>query len=88
MTVNKLQVFALSLIRRKFAKNPADLIRCKFSIDDGVHQQSCVYLFETICPLRWKPGIHHPDRMSGLAAFEKAAEITSLAGSRCALAFA
>jgi len=23
----------LSLIRRKFAKNPNDLIRCKFSID-------------------------------------------------------
>jgi hypothetical protein len=28
-------VFALSLIRRKFAKNPIDLIRCKFSIDAG-----------------------------------------------------
>jgi hypothetical protein len=28
-------VFALSLIRRKFAKNPNDLIRCKFSIDAG-----------------------------------------------------
>jgi hypothetical protein len=28
-------VFALRLIRRKFAKNPIDLIRCKFSIDAG-----------------------------------------------------
>jgi hypothetical protein len=31
--VDKSQVFALSLIVRKFAKNPNDLIRCKFSID-------------------------------------------------------
>jgi hypothetical protein len=33
--VDKAQVFALSLNRRKFVKNPNDLIRCKFSIDDG-----------------------------------------------------
>jgi hypothetical protein len=28
-------VFALRLNRRKFAKNPSDWIRCKFSIDAG-----------------------------------------------------
>jgi hypothetical protein len=29
-------VFALNLIASKFAKNPIDLIRCKFSIDGGL----------------------------------------------------
>jgi hypothetical protein len=33
--VDKSEVFALKLNRRKFAKNPNDLIRCKFSIDAG-----------------------------------------------------
>jgi hypothetical protein len=33
--VDKSQVFALRLNRRKFAKNAIDLIRCKFSIDAG-----------------------------------------------------
>jgi len=32
-------VFALSLNRRKFAKNPTDLIRCKFSIDGGFRRE-------------------------------------------------
>jgi hypothetical protein len=31
-------VFTLRLNRRKFAKNPNDLIRCKFSIDAGFPQ--------------------------------------------------
>jgi hypothetical protein len=34
--VDKSQVFALSLIRRNFAKSPNDSIRCKFSIDGGI----------------------------------------------------
>jgi hypothetical protein len=32
--VDKPEVFALKLNGRKFAKNPPDLIRCKFSIDE------------------------------------------------------
>jgi hypothetical protein len=32
-------VFALNLIRGKFAKNPPDLIRCKFSIDGGFRRK-------------------------------------------------
>jgi hypothetical protein len=31
--LDKSQLIALGLIHRKIAKNPADLIRCKFSID-------------------------------------------------------
>src|SRR6185312_2347886 len=38
--VDKAQLFALNLIRRKLAKNPADLIRCKFSIDGGFRSRS------------------------------------------------
>jgi hypothetical protein len=44
-------VFALNLIRRKFAKNPIDLIRRKFSIDAGRRPGTPVprgYDFETI----------------------------------------
>lgn len=46
--VDKSQVFALNLIRRKFAKNPIDLIRCKFSIDGGIPQPTGARAASTI----------------------------------------
>jgi hypothetical protein len=61
--VDKSQVFALGLNRRKFAKNPIDLIRCKFSIDGEIPQEKpkpvAVYHFETIPGRFWKPDVHH-----------------------------
>jgi hypothetical protein len=38
--LDKSQMFALNLNRRKFVKNPTDLIRCKFSIDPGFRHRS------------------------------------------------
>src|SRR6202140_4946610 len=38
--LDKSQMFALDLNRRKFVKNPTDLIRCKFSIDPGFRHRS------------------------------------------------
>jgi hypothetical protein len=56
-------VFALKLNRRKLAKNPIDLIRCKFSIDDRICGKHGwfrdIHHFETIPDPIWKPGVHH-----------------------------
>jgi hypothetical protein len=46
--VDKSQVFALRLIRRKFAENPTDLIRCKFSIDTEIRDKMAVVSASTI----------------------------------------
>jgi len=46
--VDKPQVFALNLIRRKSAENASDLIRCKFSIDAGFWQKLSFFDASTI----------------------------------------
>jgi hypothetical protein len=89
---DKSQVFALKLNRRKFAKKPIDLIRCKFSIDGGLarkkREAGRIHHFETIPGRFWKPEIHHLHRMVGLEARENPANIRSLAMNLRALAFA
>jgi hypothetical protein len=63
--VDKSQVFALKLNRRKFAENSNHLIRCKFSIDADFRwperRSGRIHHFETIPEWRWKPRVHHPD---------------------------
>jgi hypothetical protein len=85
-------VFALRLSRRKFAKNPIDLNRCKFSIDAGFSQANGrvrrVHHFETIADALSKPCVHHSQRMSGLAVGENPADGRSLAAKPFTLAFA
>jgi hypothetical protein len=55
--VDKSQVFALNLIRRKSAKNPTDLIRRKFSIDGGIPPSNGVRAASTISkPYRFRRG--------------------------------
>jgi hypothetical protein len=90
--VDKSQVFALRLSRRKFAKNPIDLNRCKFSIDAGFPRANGrarrVHHFETIPDALWKPRVHHSQRMGRLAVGENPADGRSLAAKLCTLAFA
>jgi hypothetical protein len=90
--VDKSQVFALRLIRRKFAENPTDLIRCKFSIDARFRDKNGalwhVHHFETISPSR--PETRHSPSGSNAPPepYESLAKIASLAAGRGALAFA
>ena len=78
--VDKSQVFALRLNRRKFAKNPTDLIRCKFSIDARLARwMACVrriHHFETIPGWCRKPDVHHLRRMQRARTREKPREHT------------
>jgi hypothetical protein len=81
----------LSLNRRKFEKNPTDLIRCKFSIDAaftrGFHALAASTISKPYWPL-WKPDVHHLHRMNPLAVCEDVANIACLTADLHALAFA
>src|SRR6267154_382194 len=56
--VDKSQVFASRLNRQKFAENPSDWIRCKFSIDVGLRDGLRASTISKPYPL-WKPLVHH-----------------------------
>jgi hypothetical protein len=89
--VDKSQVFALNLIRRKLAKNPIDLIRCKFSIDGGDPQWNGVRAASTISkPYRLPAETPHSPFASNerLNRTRKPANARSEAAERRALAFA
>jgi hypothetical protein len=89
--LDKSPVIALSLMRRKFVKNPTDSIRCKFSIDvwparwaarpGGIHH------FETIPGIFRKPDVHHLTSKAARKMHEKPANAGCLPQPLRALAF-
>jgi hypothetical protein len=85
-------VFALRLNRRKFAKNPNDSIRCKFSIDGGFRRRNGrnrrVHHFETIPAAVWKPDVHHLHRLNPRNAGENPVDTGCFTAGLRALAFA
>src|SRR6266404_3312050 len=87
--VDKSQVFALRLNRRKFEENPSDWIRCKFSIDAGFPQKlkgwpARIHHFETISALETARSPSALNEQS--QRMRKPANLASLAAGQCALA--
>jgi hypothetical protein len=88
--VDKSQVLDLHLIARKFVKNPANWIRCKFSIDGDSRAKAAapgVHHFETIAGWLWKPVVHHGSRMAVARRAKKPAKTPTLPRGTRALAF-